>query len=215
MRIKICGITRLEDALLAAEAGADFIGLVQAESPRRVKLGAARDIVAALPSSTAAVVVFRDAALEEVIAAVEATRATWVQLHGNEPIAYAAALRNRMPQLHLIRAFEIGGPADADRAALYLSEAERAGGLFDASILDAPKGTPHPGLEVLAAASRACRPHGECWLAGALTPENVAEWLRAGTFTGVDAARGVESAPGVKDGAAVRRFMQAVRAAAM
>lgn len=109
MRVKICGITRAEDALLAANLGADFVGLIRAESPRRVSLENARQIIDALPEQTQAVLVFRDAPLDEVASELDATGCGYVQLHGREPVSYVRELAQRFAHISIIRAWEVSG----------------------------------------------------------------------------------------------------------
>ena len=89
MHVKICGITNLPDALLAAQAGADFIGLIRASSARAVAAEVAVDIIDKLRGTpTRPVLLFRDAPLEELVAACRDCRAAWVQLHGRESVDY-------------------------------------------------------------------------------------------------------------------------------
>lgn len=212
MRIKICGITATADALLAARYGADLVGLILAPSPRRIGLPAAAEIVAALPPATGAVLVFRDAPLDEVLAALDTTGARWVQLHGREPAACLAQLAARRPAVRIIKAWEVLGLDAGASLAAYLASTVAAGRPPDAVLLDAPKGGPHPGYELLGELARQlnARPP-EVWCAGGLTPANVATAVAAGRYDGVDVAAGVEVRPGVKDHAAVRQFIAAAR----
>ncbi len=213
MQVKICGVTRVEDALLAAAAGADSIGLVRVPGPREVTLEAARAIVGAVPPSVRTVLVFRDAPLAAVVAATMATAAQAVQLHGAEPVEYLAALRLALPAVQLLRAWEIGADPD-DTALLAHADALREAGVAPtAFLLDVPKGGPHPGSQRLGAAARRLAGRGwPTWCAGGLTCENVLAAVAAGPFDGVDVARGVEARPGQKDPDLVRRFIGAVRA---
>ncbi len=107
MRVKICGVTNVADARAAAEAGADFIGLIRAASPRQVSVETARAIAAALPPRACGVLVFRDAPVSEVVAAVEQTGVRWVQLHGREPVADLRRLKAERPDVQLIKAWEL------------------------------------------------------------------------------------------------------------
>lgn len=230
MDAKICGITNLEDARAAAAAGAAYVGLIRAESPRQVPLDTAREIVTALPATTTPVLVFRDAAVPEVLAAVAATGATWVQLHGQESPRYIAALqeayaaqRPRGPALRIVKAWEVEAVADADVSATmgglraYVDELGRLADApahrnLDAVLLDAPKGRVHPGFDVLGAASQAAAALGcTVWCAGGLTAENLAGVLPKLACSVVDVASGVEAAPGRKDHAAVARFVAVAR----
>ena len=212
MIVKVCGITRAEDAAAVARLGADFVGLIRAASARQVGLDCARQIAAELPGATKPVLLFRDAPFDEIIAAVEDTGVRYVQLHGAEPVSYVCDLLRRCPNLRLLRAWEVFDPSAATQLREYLETAAAAGVRFHAVILDAPKGGPHPGYECLGDVSRQCHDLAAgVWCAGGLTPENVSEAVRAGQYEGVDVARGVEHGPGVKDHAALERFIQTVR----
>lgn len=212
MRVKICGITNAEDARAVVAAGADCVGLILAASRRQIRPATAAAISATLPATVPAVLVFRDAPLTEVLAAVELTGCTWVQLHGREPVDYLRRLRDARPGLRIIRAWEIAGPADGAALEAYLADAEADRSAPNVVLLDVPKGGPHPGYDVLGDASRrlARRPP-EVWCAGSLTPDNLLQALAAGMYDGVDVASGVEAAAGRKDHAAVRRFIDVVR----
>jgi len=213
VRVKVCGVTRCEDALFAASRGADFIGLVRAASPRQVAIDTARAIATALPPATLPVLVFHDAPLDEVCATLDTTGIRWVQLHGGETVAYAHDLVLRLPNVPLIRAWEVAGPQAATHLLEHLRAAADTGVRFQVLLLDAPKGRQHPGYGVLGDVSRRCRGQAdEIWCAGGLTPENVAAAVRAGDYDGVDVSRGVELRPGVKDQAALARFIAAARA---
>lgn len=213
MHVKVCGITQLEDARAAARLGVDYIGLIRAASARQVDLESARQIAAGLPATTRPVLLFRNAPLDEVCTAVEATGVGWLQLHGTEPVAYAGELRHRLPEINLIRAWEVSGVGAADELGAYLRASADNGVQFSAVILDAPKGGPHPGYECLGEVSRRCQNLGpQIWCAGGLTPENVATAVGAGSYQGVDVARGVEQSPGVKDHEAMGRFVAQAKA---
>ena len=212
MHVKICGMTSPDDGAAAAASGADFIGLILAPSTRQVTVETARRIRETLPPETEAVLVYRDAPVVDIGAALVETRCTWVQLHGHEPITQLKELRRLHPDIHLIRAWEVSSIQSGEELAEYLDGARREGVQIDVVLLDAPKGSPHPGYECLAqvSASCTCRPP-EVWCAGGLTPANLAAAVAAGHYDGVDVASGVESKPGVKDHAAVRAFVAAAR----
>lgn len=222
MEIKICGITSAEDARVAREAGADFVGLILTESPRRVSLATAAGIRRSLGDRPEVVLLFRDDPLERVVDAVGETGARWVQLHGGESAEMLSDLREALPGVRVIKAWEVWGSDGSEALVRYLDAAEALNSIPDVLLLDAPKGEGHPGMEAflsvaLAAGARVSR----LWCAGGLTPDNVGQLIasevidgrgRGGRlFDGVDVARGVELAPGRKDAAAVRRFVAAVR----
>jgi phosphoribosylanthranilate isomerase len=222
MHVKICGMTRAEDAVLAAQLGADFIGLIRAPSSRQVSLDVAISIarqagatVGGQTHRTRPVLLYRDAPLEDVCAELERSGLDWVQLHGRESVALVENLVRRFPELHLIKAWEVAAAASVDDGADladYLHEAAARGIRFDAVILDVPKNGPHPGYDRLGEVSRRC--HGladEFWCAGGLTEQNLAAAVRAGQYEGIDVSRGVESRPGVKDAELLRRFVDVAR----
>jgi len=209
MRTKVCGITRQADAELAARLGADFVGLLRAPGPRQVSVELAAGIARALPPSTMPVLVFQDASADEVCRAIEATGARWAQLHGREPPVYVRQLVERCAELNLIRAWPVAGIEAAEELRAYLDACAAEKVVFRALILDAPKGGVHPGYDLLGAVSRRCAGAvRELWCAGGLTVGNVQEAVRAGCYTGVDVARGVECSPGVKDPALLERFIK-------
>jgi phosphoribosylanthranilate isomerase len=202
IRVKICGITTPADALAAAEAGADAIGLVFAESPRRVTPAQAAAILAALPPFVTPVALFVNESPARIQALCSGLGIRTVQIHGEEPPAVAEQLRD----LCVVKAFRIGTEADLDAIAGYPA----AGYLLDARVPGARGGTGATfDWQLL---------RGRVWsrpilLAGGLTPANVAEAVRLVRPYGVDTSSGVERAPGVKDPARVRAFVAAARAA--
>ncbi len=201
IRIKICGITNLDDALLAADLGADALGFIfYPRSPRHVTPEASRRIIAQLPPFVAAVGVFvdEDAAVVQDLAAK--VRLDWVQLHGQESPDYCRNLN-----LKVIKGFRI-----QDRESLDLLSAYQ--GAVQALLLDTYKkgqvgGTGESFDWHLA---RQAKKYGRIILAGGLTPENVAHALEVARADAVDAASGTEAAPGKKDPAKLRAFFQAL-----
>lgn len=206
VRVKICGITRPEDALLAARLGADAIGLIFCESPRRVDEDQARRIVQALPPFVTAVGVFLDAEADEVIETVRRVGLGAAQLHGAES---PATVREVSKVVKVIKALRIQGPESLKACAAYPEAAAflldtyvkgKAGGTgvaFDWSLLS---GDGPPALRE--------RP----WiLAGGLRPENVEQALSLARPFGVDTSSGVEQAPGVKDPDKMTQFIAKVR----
>lgn len=208
LTVKICGLRDAATACAVAAAGADYVGLIRAASPRQVELPAAAQIVAALPPTTHAVLLFRDQPADEIVAALRTTGARWLQLHGDESPALVAEVAAAVPDLRVIRAWEVRDPSSAAAVRRHVDAVRAAGAAIDVLLLDAPKGGPHPGYACLADVARALRPLGAAlWCAGGLTPENLADAVPAGTFHGVDVARGVERSPGVKDPTAIARFI--------
>lgn len=197
MRVKVCGITRAEDAVAAEAAGADAIGLVFAQSRRRVDEGAAREVLAALGPFVTTVGVFKDQPLAEVIRLVTELRLDVAQLHGEEEEGYAAVVGQHARVVRAV-AFE--------RAP---SPAALNGYLADAYMLDAK--TPGSGKSFPWGQAEAWRAHPRLILAGGLTPSNVQEAVRVLAPSAVDVSTGVESSPGVKDHELVRAFVLAAR----
>jgi phosphoribosylanthranilate isomerase len=202
LRIKICGITNLEDALLAAELGADALGFVfYPQSPRRVAPEAARQIIAQLPPLVTSVGVFVD---EEAAVVQElAARAglDWLQLHGQESPEYCRSLGRRV-----IKGFRI-------KDAGTLAELEPFRGAVQAFLLDTYKRGQVGGTGEIFdwGLAREAKKYGQIILAGGLTPENVAQAIAAAQPQAVDTASGTESAPGQKDPAKLKAFFRAVR----
>jgi len=195
VRVKICGITRAEDALAAARLGADALGFnFWPASKRFVPPAAARAIVARLPPFVVPVGVFVDQPEEEILAIVRETGVRVLQLHGGEPPEFCA----RLP-LPVVKAIRV----DAVKSLSAFASYEVA-----AFLLDTPSrgfgGSGQPFDWSLAEGVSEIAP---VILAGGLTPENVAQAIRAVRPYAVDVASGVESAPGVKDLARLARFI--------
>jgi len=205
MRVKVCGITSVEDGLLAAAAGADALGFVfWTRSPRAVDVETARRIVQALPPFVTRVGVFVDASREELGCVAEAVGLDLVQLHGQESLADLDGLsRPALKALSVDEAFSV------DAAVRYAARA--AGLLLDAGTAAQPGGT---GRTLDWGVARRVRERvGSLILAGGLTADNVGDAIAAVRPTAVDVSSGVESAPGKKDAAKVEAFLEAVRRA--
>src|SRR5690348_18125400 len=113
VKVKICGITNLEDARVALDAGADALGFVFHErSPRRVSIDAAREIIRNLPEGTLSIGVFVDAPAETVLNAISDCGLSGVQFHGNESADYCAGFNGRVS---IIKAFQIRDEGSLDR----------------------------------------------------------------------------------------------------
>lgn len=199
MFVKICGVTTPEDALAAAEAGADALGVNFTMTRRGVSVEQARDILAAIPADVLTVGVFRDHLAREVIDIVEQTGVGAAQLHGSESIETSRRVHEAVPLL--FRAMAAGDPL--------LSEIDGHGA--DVVLLDAP--TPGGGVPFDWTLVGDLTARHRVLLAGGLRPENVAEAIAVVRPWGVDVASGVESSPGRKDPEAMRRFVTAARAA--
>jgi phosphoribosylanthranilate isomerase len=204
MRVKICGITNLEDALLAAELGAHALGFIfYAKSPRSIKPIAARQIIAQLPPLVLSVGVFVNEAAAVVLEVAEMVRLDWVQLHGEEPPEYCRFLYR-----NVIKAIRVKHQSSLSLMASYQ-------GSVRAFLLDTYKTGQQGGTGESFdwSLARQAREYGSIVLAGGLQPENVAAAIREADPLAVDVASGVEASPWRKDHARLRAFFQAVAAA--
>ncbi len=207
-RVKICGITSVEDGEHAVEAGAWAIGMVfWARSPRAVPLGTAAGIAAALKRRTELVGVFVNATLDEVVGTAEAVGLTWVQLHGDEGPQFCEAVARRAG-VKVVKAARVRAKADVQAIDAFRGVDAH---LFDACSTSAPGGTGETFQWDLVHERLSTLP---LWLAGGLTPENVGGAISATAPWAVDVSSGVELSPGVKDPEAVEAFIAAVRATA-
>jgi phosphoribosylanthranilate isomerase len=200
VRVKICGLTRLEDALAAARLGADALGFNFWPGSRRFLAPAqAREIIRRLPPLVTAVGVFVDPSHDEAVAAAAISGVQVLQLHGGEPPLFCRAF-----QLPVLKALPVGGEEA-------LAAAEPFAGL-SGLLLDAPtSGHGGSGRTCHWPTAAALARRGPVLLAGGLTPANVAEAIAAVRPWGVDVASGVESSPGVKDHQLLERFIRAAK----
>jgi phosphoribosylanthranilate isomerase len=199
-RVKICGITRERDALLAAELGATAIGFVfWPESPRFMDAERAREIVAALPSHVTAVGVFVDQPADHVRRVAEHVGLGAVQLHGDEPLPYALGLMQPV-----IKAVPVAAGFEARALDAWPAEITV---LLDAHDPIRRGGTGRTIDWTLAAAAAARRP---VFLSGGLTPDNCAEAVAQVRPYGIDLSSGVEAAPGIKSEARLRALFEAL-----
>lgn len=196
VRVKICGVTRLEDALAAVRLGADALGFnFWPRSRRFLPPAAAAAIVARLPPAVATFGVFVDPSRRELEDALAASGVGVAQLHGDEPPELCVGLP--VPVVKAIRL------RDGHDLALLASYEARA------FLLDAPSaGYGGSGLTCDWGLAAEVARELPVLLAGGLGPENVAEAVRAVRPLGVDVASGVEASPGVKDAARMERFIR-------
>jgi phosphoribosylanthranilate isomerase len=202
--VKVCGITNLEDALAAIEAGADMLGFnFYARSPRHVGPGEARRVVERMPEGVACVGVFVNVpSPAEVLEIARESGVSAVQLHGDETPEFCRALEG----LTTIKALRVGRDYGVETAAAYATDAV----LLDAYAPDAFGGTGHTFDWTLARATREAVPR--LFLAGGLKPSNVADAVNAVGPYAVDVCSGVETSPGRKSFKLMRDFVAAVRA---
>jgi len=203
IKVKICGITNEEDALAAVKAGADLLGFVFAEeSPRRVTLEQATSISQMLPPYVVRVGLFVNAPEELVMHAMGACGLQLLQFHGDETPDYC-----RQFGAISMKAFRVKGPETLQALPGYPTDAW----LLDAFVPGQRGGTGHSfNWDLAIDAVKLGRP---VFLAGGLTPENVAEAVHRVQPYGVDVSSGVESAPGKKDHAKVEAFIKAAKSA--
>jgi phosphoribosylanthranilate isomerase len=204
VRVKICGITNIEDALASVEAGAHLLGFnFYAKSPRYIEPSAARCIIDQLPASVVNVGIFVNERSEQVDRLAAEAGVQAVQLHGNESPAYCQELKN----LFVIKALRVHSNFEPEQAAQYETSAilldgfsarayGGAGQSFDWSIA----GRTRPLVAKL-------------FLAGGLNSNNVAEAITRVRPYAVDACSALETAPGRKDHARVRAFINAAQEA--
>ena len=204
LKVKICGITRLQDAMDACDLGADVLGFnFVPSSPRYLNPYAAKDIIAALPPFITTVGIFADEDLPVMNDMAQFMNLDALQLHGHEDARYCREVKN--PVVKAIRvesALDLEGVDEFDVSA-YLLDA-RVEGMLGGS------GKTFP-WEL---AKSICRSH-KVFVAGGLTSENVGRAVQMLAPYGVDTASGVESKPGIKDPVLVERFIRAARSAAM
>lgn len=202
VQVKLCGLTRVEEAVACAELGAAAIGCVfYDKSPRCVTPAAARDIRRALPPQVACVGVFVDEPFERIMAVAAETGITAVQLHGTEPPELVQRLRRE--GLFVIKALFAGREPGLGQAPHYPASALLA---------ECGRG-PLPGGNAQAwdwSQAAAVSRHHPLILAGGLTPDNAVQAFRAALPDALDVSSGVEAAPGRKDLGNVARLMAAV-----
>lgn len=201
VRIKICGITNLEDALLAAGLGAHALGFIfYPKSPRYVTPEAARQIIAQLPPFVAAVGVFVDEEASRVRELAAKVRLDWVQLHGQESPEYCRHMGRKV-----IKGFRI-----RDESSLQELEPFQSG--VQALLLDTykPGQVGGTGESFDWPLAREAKKFGRIILAGGLTPDNVAQAIKVAGPDAVDTASGTEAAPGKKDPAKLKAFFKAI-----
>jgi len=202
VKIKICGITNLEDALLAVDAGADALGFVFfKESPRHIFPEQAAAIIRQLPPFVQTVGLFVNEALETVNGIADQCGLDIIQLHGDESPEFCAGVRRRV-----IKAFRVKDITCLDSVKDYRAAAF----LLDAWSPAAYGGTGRTfNWEIAASAAKSC-----CIiLAGGLTPENVADAIMQVQPYAVDVSSGVESEPGKKCSEKMTTFIHAARQA--
>jgi phosphoribosylanthranilate isomerase len=205
VKVKICGITNWTDARRAVEAGVQFLGFnFYRPSPRYIRPALARRIIRRLPERIAVVGVFVNEAEATMLAIAQRVGLDYLQLHGDEPPEQVACLKRKIPVIKAIRVRDSFQPRQLDSF-----------GRASAILLDGFDPGHHGGTGKTFNWSLARGSNGSrrIFLAGGLTPENVAEAIRVAHPYAVDVCSGVEVRPGRKDPARIVALMWAVRTA--
>ncbi len=199
VKVKICGITNLQDALVAVEAGADMLGFVFAPSPRMVSPEQVKEIISGLSFPVTKVGVFVDNDLEFVRKTMSECSLDSLQFHGTESPEYCTSFPSGV-----IKAFRVRDESILDMLPLYQ---------VDAFLLDSydPEKAGGTGRTFNWSIARDARKYGNIILSGGLTPENVAQAITQVEPHAVDVSSGVEVTPGKKDPGKIMAFIQAVR----
>ena len=200
MKVKICGITNMEDALLAAELGADALGFIFVKtSPRHIRPSAARKIIQDLPPFVIPVGVVADAEHDEILELIDETGICCVQLHGNESPKQLA----KFP-VPVYKSFRVDKEFSLETLQRYKGSAYLLDTLVDGTL----GGTGKIFDWDIAVKAKA---YGRIILAGGLTPENIAEAVKKVQPYAVDVNSGVESATGKKDRNKLERLFKTIR----
>lgn len=211
VKIKICGITSLDDARAAIEAGADLLGFnFYRTSPRFIEPETARQIIDSIkteyePQQIETVAIFVNEPIEDVLKAISVSGVDVVQLHGDESPAYCDELKSSLSNQTVIKALRVSAAFEPGEAAHYD---------VDAIMLDAFHDQLRGGTGQIinwdvARATREIVPR--LFLSGGLSPENVAEAIAKVQPYAIDACSSLESAPGQKDLARMKAFVRAAR----
>jgi phosphoribosylanthranilate isomerase len=214
--VKVCGVTRVDDALACADAGVDYIGLnFHPASPRSITVDRGAEISFTLGRTTRAqpVGLFVDRSWKELAEVATETGLGLIQLHGDEPPEYLLNLKKYKPPLPAIRAFRLSDIASVDRMIAYLDRTEQLGCPPHAILVDAhvPGRSGGTGQSIPPEILNRLPAHPRLILAGGLDPFNVAERVALVRPWMVDVASGVESSPGIKDLDKVLAFVNAAK----
>ena len=198
MFVKICGITRLQDALCAVEHGADAIGFIFAESKRKVSISTVSQIVELLPKNFLTIGVFRDQNSQQIIKTIAEAGLVGAQLHGQESVQEVAEVASK---INFVVKSVVAGSVDARNAHQFATE-----------MIMVDSANPGSGTNYDLTLLRELPPSVRLILSGGLTVANVAPSIRTATPWGVDVSSGVESTPGIKDYSKIRDFIANARA---
>jgi phosphoribosylanthranilate isomerase len=213
LRVKICGLTKVDQAKAIAALGVNALGFIcVSESPRYIVPEAIGEIVAELPvialsgGMLAKIGVFANASLEQIVSTVDRGNLTGVQLHGQESPEFCQTLRAALPNTELIKVFRVRDVDTLMETKAYTQHVDAF--LLDAFNVHALGGTGETWDWSLVAGFK---PDYPWFLAGGLTPINVNAALQQVNPTGIDVSSGVESAPGDKDLGLVQALCDALQ----
>ncbi len=205
-RAKMCGTTRLEDALAAVQYGVDALGFIlYSKSPRYISPEDAGVICGQLPPFVDKVGVVVNESIDTAVRMVNVAGFSYLQLHGNEPFLYCRELKKALPHLKLIKAFRVGTNTQKDEFTPY--EGYVDGFLLDTYVKTDRGGTGQVFDWSLVAGLNLNRP---LILAGGLTPENIIDAISTVRPYGVDINSGVEVRPGEKNHTALKETLERI-----
>ncbi len=202
IRIKICGLTRIEDALQAVEAGADYLGFIFSESSRRITIGKAYSIIRDLPRRIQRVGVFVNAHELFIRQVITQTGLSMIQLHGNETPEFCRSF-----DLPVIKVFRVKDCQVLNTITKY--ETEHI--LLEPYVAGKYGGTGKTVDWSMAAEIVSELPEKKIFLAGGLNPENASAAVRAVKPFALDASSGLEKSPGIKDPVKIKEFIKVVK----
>lgn len=189
MRVKICGLTRIQDAKLALELGATELGFIFASSPRMISVEAAKEMRSELPAEAKVVGVFVNEKMERIIEVVKIVSLQGVQLHGQETPEEIAFLKQKCPDLLIMKVIGVMG----NKLSLEPEKYDQCDSLVFDSAGSHFKPEKRTSIEL------EIKFTGKFYLAGGLTSKNVLQQISKYHPFGVDLSSGVESSPGIKD----------------
>jgi phosphoribosylanthranilate isomerase len=200
VKVKICGITNLEDAQAAVEMGADLLGFNFFEkSPRYIEPEKAAEIIAKLPAFVDTVGVFVNPTIDEIKQQIVGGRLNWVQLHGDESPEFCDSLSSL--SVKTIKAIRVKDESSIKLAEQYYT---------DAVLLDAFDPHRYGGTGIAFDWNVVGYINKRVFLAGGINPENVRQAIELGVY-GIDVCSGIESSPGKKDHEKMKKLFENIR----
>ncbi|MDJ0714938.1 MAG: phosphoribosylanthranilate isomerase [Prochloraceae cyanobacterium] len=195
MRVKICGITKLEQGRAIVNLGATALGFICTnKSPRYIKPASIKSIISQLPKQVDRVGVFVNSSISEISQVVKEANLTAVQLHGDESVEFCQQLRQNLPEIELIKAISVKTKASLEVVTAYTNCVHTL--LLDAYHPNLRGGT---GKSINWEILKQFKPSLPWLLAGGLTPDNIIDAIETTEPNGIDLSSGVERSPGDKD----------------